>query len=174
MADDKTGARKVDEHVWKRTLDVDVEIPSHPPRKEYDDSVYQASRKVLLEDEGRGCWICGRTNDDLGPDNPYGQYLETHHLFEWSMWNAFDLAVVEAFRDAAVFDPTGWMHRMKGTPVKRPGEKWNLLPLCPQHHRYSPHPDRGAGLHAVDFATWLAQKVTKDGYTEFPATTASA
>lgn len=157
--------KSVTHHDRKLTLHLVEEVPEHEPREDYNDDVYQASRTELIDNQGLGCFICGRTEADLKNDDGYGRYLETHHFFvEWSLWNAVSPERVRALRDSSAIDIYGYSRLARGDPVKRPGEIWNLMVLCPRHHRYAPDPGKGFGIHNGPFPLWLAQRQTKNDY----------
>jgi len=154
-------------HTYKKTVAFAEDIPKHPPRDEYNDSFYREERKVVLE-HADGCWICGRTEDDLKEDDGYGQYLETHHwLVEWSIFNACDQKAAQDIFDSGVIDFYGFCDKKKGEPFTHPGDRRNLIVLCPRHHRYSPDPEKGGGVHNLTWIVWLAQKIKSSGYKLF-------
>lgn len=140
-------------------------VPEHEPRGEYDDDFYESERKAVLE-EADGCWICGRTEDDLKNDDGYGEYLEAHHwAVEWSLWNAVDTDRIQSLLDSAVIDWYGFCEEKKGEPIEHPGDRRNLVVLCPRHHRYAPDSGKGFGVHNGPWPLWMAQKAKRSEYT---------
>jgi len=154
-------------HDYEKTVAFSEEIPKHEPRGEFNDSFYQSEREVAL-DHADGCWICGRTEDDLKDADGYGQYLEAHHwAVEWSLWNACDPDLIQSLFDSLFIDFYGFCEDKEGEEVTHPGDRRNLVVLCPRHHRYSPDPDKGGGVHNLTFPVWVSQRSMKDGYILF-------
>jgi len=158
---------EIRQHIRDFSLNIDENVPEHEPRDEYNDDFYQQERQAVIE-AASGCYVCGRTEDDLGQGDGYGQYLETHHWgVEWSLWNAVDTDKIQELFDSCSFDPYGFCKEMKGSSVNHPGDRRNLLVLCPRHHRYSPDPGKGGGIHNVPMPLWIFQKIKKGSYDLF-------
>jgi len=158
---------EIRQHIRDFSLNIDENVPEHEPRDEFNDDFYQQERKAVIE-AASGCFVCGRTEDDLKSDDGYGEYLETHHwAVEWSLWNATDADKLQERFDSCETDYYGFCKEKKGESVDHPGDRRNLLVLCPRHHRYSPDPGKGGGIHNMPDPLWEFQMSKKDGYNEF-------
>ena len=130
-------------HLESKTLTEHIEYPGHEPRTE--SAEYRHNRHILIERLKLGCWICG-TNDKL----------ETHHWFEWSLWN--DLDEPRVLPALQCFDVYGFGHHKEAQPVESPDDIRNLVVLCEEHHRGAEK-----GIHCLEHPVWLAQRAVKSG-----------
>ncbi|WP_322069983.1 hypothetical protein [Paraburkholderia bannensis] len=142
-------------HTEKETLSVEVNIPGHEPRK--TTALFERSRKQLLERDGARCFVCNATAEESG--HP----LEAHHhpiercfaeMIDWEHFKQDALAGfwgehIRAF-DWASF--THWEQFVDDMTV-------NGLLLCKEHHT-----GKDAGIHALPFPIYIAQKYGRDGY----------
>ncbi|AOY99908.1 hypothetical protein BKK81_12130 [Cupriavidus sp. USMAHM13] len=146
-----------DTHEEKETLAVDVLLPGHEPRA--TTALFERTKKLLIAREGGRCYVCGATAQESG------QPLEAHHHpIERSLANMIDWAAVQAAAragalgthaaafDWAAFDPADPHTFVDDMTV-------NGLLLCRQHHT-----GKDAGIHALPFPLWLAQKFGREGY----------
>lgn len=159
-----SGTDVISNHTRKYSLNVSENVPKHEPRGEFNDDFYQKSRDKVLK-KADGCYICGRTEEDLKNDDGYGRYLETHHKdCEWAWWNKANPDLMRKAYDATangenlVLDPYGMCVELQGQKVSHPGDPRNLLVLCPRHHRYSPDPGKGGGIHNMPDPEWEFQR----------------
>jgi hypothetical protein len=145
-------AALVSAHAVSRSLHETVYTPSHPKRGS-SSAEFRASKEAL-EKETPGCWVCGRSAEQVGAP------LEGHHLHaEWSLINSVDLAKIQE----------SW-------PQAKSLQEWldsvdNLVLLCVEHHRSPLY-----GVHMVTMPAWVVQKYQIDGWdlvngpTKSPAT----
>lgn len=146
-----------DAHEEKETLSVDVDIPAHDKR--VTTAIFTKTKRFLMKVGGLlgftvkrpvgRCWICQRTEDEVGP-------LEAHHFgiercfidakIRWDLvkedfplfdWGHFDPAKPEVFVDA--MDAQGIL-------------------LCKEHHT-----GRDTGIHNLPFSLWIMQRYLADG-----------
>lgn len=143
-----------DTHETKRTLTEEVIVPDHPPRTE--SAAFRSCVRILVRQLDLPCWICGSRDK-----------REVHHLHEWSLWGALDPEKV--LDTLHVFDPYGYTHKMGEQPIETPDDIRNMLVLCGEcelegvtvpggHHR-----GLDAGIHAMTFPIWVAQRSVKPG-----------
>ncbi len=156
------------EHLDKRTLTEEVLVADHPPRKA--SAEFERNRVLLLVQNGKRCWICDQ------PGQP-GAPLEVHHLHEWSLWPSLDPAKV--LQTLHCFDPYGYTEKLGDAPIDSPDDIRNLLVLCASceiegkaiaggHHR-----GVDAGVHAVTWPIWLAQRAVRAGVSVTEALTSA-
>ncbi len=154
----ETAAPPSGDHETKRTLVEEVIVPDHPPRKASHE--FLTNRVLLITRMGLGCWICGSFGSKAAP-------LEVHHLHEWSLWDALDPAKV--LQTLHCFDPYGFTMKAGLAPIESPDDVRNLLVLCSScelegqaiaggHHR-----GVDAGIHALTWPIWLAQRAARAG-----------
>lgn len=130
-------------HLHKETFTEVLEIPDHEKRT--TSNLFKKNREHLVDELGKGCWVCGSKED-----------LEVHHyLVEWSLFNDCDCAKLTEL--SKVFDAYGFGKLME-TEIDNPDDIRNLMVLCKHHHR-----EPNNGVHEVTFPTWIAQKIAKDG-----------
>lgn len=161
-------------HLVKRTLDEAVFYPPHPPRTESKEYREMHHRLVVVEDHP--CLVCGVRNSTLADPthNRVGATaIETHHhLIEWSLAKAIDLA---KFNNRIVIH----MRRIKpDEPIyaadftQQQMEDWidhhpdNIWILCDVHHR-----GRLVGIHDVTGPVFGPQDLLLDEYQYTPAVT---
>lgn len=144
------------QHLHRTTIDVDVFIPDHAPRKR--SSLFVRTRKDLIEREA-GCYVCGKDAEESGVA------LEAHHHpIEWCMagmidWDLFrsDCEVGIWGKAAQAFD---WSSFCPSNPYTFVDDmRVNGMLLCKDHHTCDDQ-----GIHMLPFPIWIAQKYGKDGY----------
>lgn len=148
-------------HEEKLTLVVDILLPGHEAR--VTTALFEHSRKALLERDGARCFICGCGEDKVGP-------LEAHHSpVERSLagevdWDAFATQAKAGLYgpNAQAFDWTGFDPADPYTFVD--DMRVNGLLLCKEHHT-----GKNAGIHAMPWPLWIAQRFAREGY-QFSAT----
>ncbi len=133
-------------HEMNRTIVEHIDYPPHEPRTATPE--YEHNRHVLLERITQGCWICG-THENL----------ETHHWFEWALWNDLNPETVRV--TLRMLDFYGYAHAAGDAPIKTPDDIRNLVILCAHHHRM-----KDKGIHDLTFPIWLAQKAARNPITE--------
>ena len=139
-------------HSQTRSLTETIFYPDHIQRGA-ESSEFQASKQELTK-EGLGCWICGVTQEELGPS----VRMEGHHYnVEWALINSLDLAKVQKYFPD-VTDLNAFLD-----------SKENLILLCPKHHRSNLY-----GVHMVTMPAWVAQRLQKDGWDLVTGTAVSA
>lgn len=167
-----------DTHEEKETLAVDVMLPGHEAR--VTTPLFLRSKKLLMEREGGRCFICGATAEESG--HPLEAH---HHPIERSLANLINWERVaeqaksgEFGQRAADFDWDGFFidaktvasPAVKGHPAAQyrvPADPYlfvddmtvNGLLLCKQHHT-----GKDAGIHAMPFPLWIAQRYAIEGY----------
>jgi len=139
-------------HAQTRELKETIYYPSHPKRGA-ESHEFQETKKAE-EAAGEGCFICGVTQEELGPDTR----LEGHHYScEWSLINSLDLAKVQKYF-SGVTDLATFLD-----------SKTNLILLCPKHHRSPKY-----GVHMITMPGWVVQRLQKDGWDLVNGTNAAA
>lgn len=144
-------------HEEKETLAVDVLLPGHEPRA--TTALFERTKKLLISREGGRCYVCGATAQESG------QPLEAHHHpIERSLANMIDWAAVQAAARAGALGPHAaafdWAAFDPADPYTFVDDMTvNGLLLCRQHHT-----GKDAGIHALPFPLWLAQKFGREGY----------
>ncbi|MBI5919455.1 MAG: hypothetical protein HY849_08810 [Nitrosomonadales bacterium] len=141
------------EHFKKGTFEEKYWLPAHNKRRE--SALFRKNKKLLRDDFGAPCWICGATTD-----------LEVHHVFEWAFWNALDPRKVTDILHAIEFYDEDYTARAKEVErlrlhlaalakskpiIDSPDDARNLVVLCREHHRLGL-----TGIHTVSFPLWLA------------------
>lgn len=148
-------------HEERETLSVDVNIPGHAPRTET--SLFERTRKVLIEREGGRCWVCGRTETEAGP-------LQVHHYpVERSLANGIDFSLVERDCKAGMYGP--YAKAFDWDKFRASGDVYsfvddatvNGIVLCRDHHI-----GKDAGIHWLPHPLWIAQRYMKAGYQYTP------
>lgn len=140
-------------HFKRGTFEEKYWLPAHEKRRE--SVLFKSNKKLIRDDCGAPCWICGATDD-----------LEVHHVFEWAFWNALDRRKVTDILHAIEFYDTDYTalaqdasrlrqhlsELAKQKPVlDSPDDARNLVVLCREHHRL-----KFTGIHTVSFPLWLA------------------
>jgi hypothetical protein len=129
-------------HAQSRDLKETIFYPDHVKRGA-ESHEFEEDKKEL-EASGGGCFICGKTQADLGPS----VRMEGHHYnVEWSLINSLDLAKVQRY-----FPDVTSLEEFLDS-------KENLILLCPKHHRSPLY-----GVHMVSMPAWVAQRLQKDGW----------
>lgn len=146
-----------DPHEEKETLSVDVMLPGHEAR--VTTALFEHSKKLLIERDGGRCFICGSTAEESG--HPLEAH---HHPIERSLANMMDwpalairarageLGPYAARFDWDKFDPADPYTFVDDMTV-------NGLLLCKEHHT-----GKDAGIHAMPFPLWIAQRYAIEGY----------
>lgn len=129
-------------HGQTRTLTETIFYPDHVTRGA-ESSEFQNTKQKLTK-QGEGCYVCGLTQEELGPS----VRMEGHHFnSEWSLVNSLDLVKVQKdFPD--VTDVKTFLDSLE-----------NLILLCPKHHRSNLY-----GVHMITMPAWIVQKYQKDGW----------
>lgn len=140
-------------HFQRGTFEERYWLPAHEKRRE--SALFRSNKKLLWDDCGAPCWICGATAD-----------LEVHHVFEWAFWNALDrrkvtdiLKAIEFYDSdyTALAKDAGRLRQVLAELGKKkplltsPDDARNLVVLCREHHRL-----KLTGIHTVSFPLWLA------------------
>lgn len=162
-------------HLVKRMLQEAVMVPAHPPR--VATAGYRAVHRRLIVELDLPCIACGVTHSTLTDParNPADALqMETHHhVIEWSLINAIDLAkfnarIVAKHRHS---QPEKYAHDFTQSEM----EAWidhdpdNLWVLCDVHHRHSM-----VGIHSITYPIWGPQDLLIDGYEYTPPEAAHA
>ena len=141
-------------HGEKHTITELIKYPDHELRTE--SAQFRKNKRLMVRQLDLPCWVC-QSRD----------HREVHHIHEWSLWAALD---PERVLDTLhVFDPYGYTHEIGDKPIESPDDIRNLLVLCGHceidgvsvpggHHRGS-----DAGVHALTFPIWVAQRAVKPG-----------
>lgn len=137
-------------HEEKETLSVEVEIPEHADRGAAT-PLFIRTKKILMERVGGRCWICNRTEEEVGAP------LEAHHFgIERSFaTDQIDWEIVKKDFpnfDWESFDPADDPYKF----VDDMGAQGMLL--CPQHHR-----GKDAGIHYLPWPLFVMQRRLKAG-----------
>jgi len=130
------------------------QLESYPPRKERnDDSEYDRARHVLIEVEKLPCFWCGKTKEEAEAE---GNYLETHHWAEQSLWNKFD--VNKVYKDLKWLNFHGHAKDLPDNPEELTANHIaNLVVSCSPCHR-----ENGYGLHAATLPFVWARRWLED------------
>jgi hypothetical protein len=156
-------------HEVARALHEKVFYPAHDARTESPAYAKVHHRLAVVED--RPCLICGVRSSTLGDpaQNRHGATaMETHHhIVEWALQNAIDLAK---------FNEHVWPALQDRHPGKYPEpftqqsmldfidhSEDNLWVLCDVHHRHSL-----VGIHSITGPIWGAQNLVRDDFTYIP------
>jgi hypothetical protein len=147
-----------DAHEEKETLSVDVDIPTHDPRK--TTALFIKTKRMIMKigsllgftirrPAGR-CWICGKTEAELGAP------LEAHHFGIERCYISAQLRWDLIQEDFPIFD---WKHFNPAKPetfVDNMSSQGILL--CKQHHT-----GKDTGIHMLPWNLWLMQRYLCDG-----------
>lgn len=132
-------------HEIVRHLTEKVLVPEHVKRLEDPTAEeYRKNHHILVQEMGLPCWICGSREN-----------LETHHWFEWSLWNDLDPDQVQ--ETLRLLDPYGFSRHLTD-PITSPDDIRNLVVLCRPHHT-----GQGTGIHEITWPILLALKAAKSG-----------
>ncbi len=153
-------------HDVKRLLQEDVFYPPHSPRTE--SSGYAKIHKYLTHELDLPCIVCGVRNSTLNDTKENwaaAKAIETHHhVLEWALQNAIDLAKFNARIIAwhRAKDPTNPKYVVDFTQQQMldwiDHDPDNLWVICDVHHRHSL-----VGIHSVTGPIWGAQDLIIDG-----------
>ncbi|MDB5358835.1 MAG: hypothetical protein JWO51_132 [Rhodospirillales bacterium] len=141
------------EHEQRLTISIDVFVPDHPDRT--TTPIFAATRRKLISNNPDACcWVCGKTEAELG------QPLELHHdLVEWcdSLGVAWEKVKIDAPDfDWASFDPS--------KPETFIDSEHNAyLVLCKKHHTGKDH-----GKHMLPEPIWRMQRYKRDDFVFSP------
>jgi len=147
-------------HHVKNMLSESVFYPAHKKRSE--SAGYTAIHRQMVKVEDRPCLACGVRQSTLHDpaSNPFGaKALETHHhIIEWALANAIDLAkfnshVIAGLRRRNPADPkyaTDLSQQQMLDWIDH--DRDNLWVLCDVHHRH-----KYVGIHAITFPIWGPQ-----------------
>lgn len=124
--------------------------PPHPKREESDE--YRRNHRRLVEEDRRPCFFCGKT---LNEAREAGYALETHHWFEYSLWEALDPERVK--RDLERLDFYGYGRELADRPIETPDDIRNLVVLCSACHR-----EAGYGIHHATIPFVWARRALRD------------
>lgn len=159
-------------HMVHRTLQETAFYPEHDLRKESPE--YAKVHHKLVQEENRGCIVCGVTYAILKDDtkradpqlNPYGaKQMETHHrIVEWALANAvdpdkFSKRILSHLRERY---PKRYL---KATMTAEEVRQWvdhgedNLWVLCDVHHR-----GKDFGIHSISNPIWGPQDILRDDF----------
>jgi hypothetical protein len=130
-------------HEQRETLQEDVLYPEHVQRTE--SAEFTRNKHRLVRKLDLPCWVCGSR-----------EKREVHHLHEWSLAPALDMA--KALDTLHCIDPYGFTAHDPDTPLSGPDDIRNLLVLCEEHHRGA-----GTGVHRISWPIWLPQRAVKPG-----------
>ena len=143
-------------HEQRDTLEVDVLIPGHEPRK--TTALFERTRKILMA-RGLGgenrCYVCNCTAAETG--HP----LEAHHFpIERSFANMIDFSPTSVLRrDFPAFDWAGFDAAGADPLIFVDDMTVNGLPLCKAHHT-----GKDEGIHMLPHPVWVAQRYGQEGY----------
>ena len=162
-------------HLVSRMLKEEVYYPEHAPRKATAE--YRAMHKQLVVEQDHPCLVCGVRNSTINDPQKnlvHAKQIETHHhIVEWSLANAIDLA---KFNDRIVShlrhrNP----HKYGNDFTQQQMEDWvdhdpdNIWVLCDVHHRHSL-----VGIHSITGPIFGPQDLIRDDYDYTPAANAPA
>jgi hypothetical protein len=145
-------------HELRETLSVDVVTPEHADR--VTTPLFKHTKKALFEkaepaitiprDEPGRCWICGRTEDELGAP------LEAHHF---GVERSFAEGKIRWDRVKADYPHWDWSKFDPSNPYSFVDdmEAQGVL-LCKEHHT-----GKDAGIHSMPFSLWIMQRYLEDG-----------
>lgn len=143
-------------HLIERDLHVLSVDPNEEQRTE--SSTFRHAKERLKEDGHYHCWVCGTTEN-----------LQSHHrAAEWMYADIIDFDALKEFCEE--WDPYGYGKLLRHRPITSVDDIRNQLILCQEHHTGVDHKDggMGTGIHAMDFPTWMAQKLAKKGLEPVP------
>lgn len=142
-------------HEEKNTFSVDVNLPGIGGQRKTT-SLFERTRKVLLDSEGGRCWICHCTAEEVG--HP----LEAHHYpVERSFTDMIDWSPESPIRkDFPNFDWPSFDAIVPINPYLFVDDmSVNGRILCKPHHI-----GKDEGVHCLPEPIWLAQRYALDGY----------
>lgn len=158
-------------HKVSNLLKQEVFYPPHSPRTE--SPAYAKVHKRLTKQLDLPCIVCGVRNSTLSdPTANWAQAkaIETHHhVVEWALQNAIDVAKfnarIVAFHRAKphhdpMYDTDFTQQQMLDWIDHHPD---NLWVICDVHHRHSE-----VGIHSVTYPVWGAQDLIADGFQYTP------
>jgi hypothetical protein len=152
-------------HEVERTLKEAVFYPAHDARTE--SPAYAKAHHHLVVELDLPCLVCGVRNSTLKDptqNTANARDMETHHhVIEWALQNAIDLAK---------FNTRIWPALVHQHPGKYPTpftqqemldfidhSEDNLWVLCDVHHRHSL-----VGIHSITGPIWGAQDLVKSDF----------
>ncbi len=145
-------------HEEDETLKVDVNIPDHAPRTTTE--LFEKTRQVLIERVGGRCFICNKTEEELG------EPLQAHHYpVERSLATAWDWEKFAADCKAGKWGIYAQAFHWEGKPLTEDPYRFvddmtvNGLLLCKQHHI-----GKDEGIHYLPHPLWVWQKYAPAGY----------
>ena len=157
-------------HVVHRLLDESAFYPGHEARAETPE--YKKVHDDLTGKKDLPCLVCGVKKSTLKDkkENPYGaKQMETHHhIVEWSLANAIDVAKFnKALRpNLANKHPQNPVYQ-KAMTAKDIAD-WvdhcpdNLWVLCDVHHRA-----KYFGIHEISYPIWAPMDLLQDNFSEY-------
>jgi hypothetical protein len=144
-------------HELKQSLSVDVFVPGHEART--TTSLFERTKKLLIEREGGKCYVSGMTANQAGAP------LEAHHHpIERSMANMIDWPRFAADCKAGVWGPHAQKFEWDKFDPTDPYTFVDDMTVNGMLLRRDYHTGRGEGIHTMPFPLWIAQKYGKEGY----------
>ena len=139
-------------HEEKNTFQVDVNLPGSGGER-VTTTLFERSRKHLLERDGGRCYICGQTAEESGYP------IEAHHYpIERSFTGMIDWAEGSQIRKD--FPNFAWGSFDEKDPYMFVDDmNVNGRLLCKAHHI-----GKDEGVHTLPEPVWLAQRYCKEGY----------
>jgi hypothetical protein len=124
------------------------QYPAHTERK--TSPTFEKARQQLIHVDMHPCFFCGDTLEDA---HAKGYTLESHHWFEFSLWEKLDPAKV--LHDLRKLDFHGY--GCNDAPITTPDDIRNQVVICSCCHR-----EDGYGIHHATIPFVWARRALKD------------
>lgn len=147
-------------HELKDTLTADYFVPGHEQRT--TTSLFEHSKKLLIEREGGRCFITNMTAEEIGaPLQAHHHPVERCFATAWD-WPRFaeDCKAGKWGQHAQAFDWNSFLSAQPFDPYRFVDDMTvNGMLLGP-----GPHIGKDQGLHRLPFPVWLFTKYAVEGY----------